>query len=348
MVMAAWTVAATASAVIAHRNGDFTLRHVDTCFLAPPVPNSYGWPVGKPFSPHPIRGSFNEPRGSGVHFGVDVQAIHDETRVYAIAPGRVLAWAPRGRHFAIGPTTSSFYSYWHVIAPSGFRVGESVAHHQVTGHVLHAFYHVHISEYHQGCGWIDPRRPTGALHNPTNREQPTIGSLSAYRATGAAFASLHMTRDPATLSDHSTPLPLDDLHGAVDLRAVVVDVPTVQMRGKPQLALSPAAIRAYLAPIGHRHFHFRKMRHIFDGARLLQPSTLHTTLWRIWAFGTYRQSACYYTIAGPCGADIVWHVGGHIGLNTHNYPNGAYQYCIQAMTINGVRAHRCTPVRLQN
>jgi hypothetical protein len=108
--------------------------------------------------------------------------------------------------------------------------------------------------------------------------------------------------------------------------------------------LAPAAVRAFLAPVddGHRHF---VMRTIFDGARLLPQGA---PLWRYWAFGTYRQNGCYFTGSAGCGMDIVWHVGGPRGFDTTTVKNGAYKYCVEALTIAGVDAQRCTPVRIRN
>jgi len=58
---------------------------------------AYGWPL-KPFrKPHPIRGTFGDPRFhlsaegalSAFHFGVDI-AARDGTAVYAVEPGVVV------------------------------------------------------------------------------------------------------------------------------------------------------------------------------------------------------------------------------------------------------------------
>lgn len=148
------------------------------------------------------------------------------------------------------------------------------------------------------------------------------------------------------------PLSLSTLHGVVDLRAEVHDWPVRAMTGKPQLELEVAAIRAYLAPLSDRHAHLSRMKTIFDGATLLDPARLGTTLWHIWAFGTWRDSTGYYQ-SGPfarshLGAAYVWHVGGARGLHTQLYADGKYQYCVQALTIEGVRGTRCTAVVIQN
>src|SRR5881275_2234 len=60
---------------------------------APYAASAYGWPV-KPFhKPHPIRGTFGDPRFhldaegqlSAFHFGVDIP-VRDGTPVYAVEP----------------------------------------------------------------------------------------------------------------------------------------------------------------------------------------------------------------------------------------------------------------------
>jgi hypothetical protein len=44
----------------------------------------------------------------------------------------------------------------------------------------------------------------------------------------------------------------------------------------------------------------------------------------------------------------TWHVGGPHGWEVNRIPNGQYQYCVQAITINGVKSHRCTPVTVRH
>jgi hypothetical protein len=37
-----------------------------------------------------------------------------------------------------------------------------------------------------------------------------------------------------------------------------------------------------------------------------------------------------------------------MGFDTRLVPNGRYQWCVQALTINGASARRCTPVTIAN
>jgi hypothetical protein len=124
------------------------------------------------------------------------------------------------------------------------------------------------------------------------------------------------------------------------------------MVARPQLELEVAAIRAYLAPRFNRYEHLSRMKLIFRGARVLRPAEMHTDIWHIWAYGTWRDSSGYYSTAPDArahlGAAYVWHVAGPDGLHTTRYRNGTYQYCLQALTINGYRRTRCTPVTILN
>ena len=184
-------------------------------------------------------------------------------------------------------------------------VGDYVSRGQVIGHVLDGWYHPHVAELTATCGWVNPMRPTGPLYVARNTESPTIASLRTFVANAAAFASFPPGMNPAHRTDPATPEPLDHLHGVVDLRAPVSDWPTVRMVARRQLELEPAAIRAWLAPAGDRHRHISRMKLIYDGARLFRPELLGTTLWHVWAFGTWRQGVGYR----QHGPDADLHIG---------------------------------------
>jgi hypothetical protein len=324
-------------------NQPFTLRSVDArCFGAKSSPG--GWPFAPTDSTHPVRGSFDEPR-SPVHIGVDVEAPKDRAPVFAMQTGTVRNVT--SDHFDVVPKRGpkgSYLQYWHVDLLAAVKDGTPVKRRQKLGTIKQGYLHVHISEHAPGCGFVDPARPGGLLADPYNREWPTIGALSAASAGADAFVPLNLSQAPSSLTDPAHAIPLDDLHGTVDLRAAVTDMPDVRMQHNPQLPLAPAAIRAFLAPIddGHRHY---TMRTIFDGSHLLPTGS---PLWHVWAFGTYRQNGCYFTSGAACAAQIVWHVGGPSGFDTKSVPNGSYKYCVEALTIAGVDAQRCTPVTIKN
>ena len=324
-------------------NPRFTLRSVDArCFTAPTAPG--GWPFAPTTAVHPIRGSFDEPRDP-VHIGVDIEAPRDQAPVYAMQSGTVRNVQPD--HFDVlakqGPK-GAYLQYWHVKLATGVHAGAVVRRRQLLGTVKPHMLHVHISEYVPGCGLVNPARPHGLLADPYNTEWPTIGTLSAVAAGSRAFVPLSLSQSPADLSDPARPVALDALSGTVDLRASVTDMPRVRMQHDPQLPLAPAAIRAYLTPAGNTHRHLA-MRLIFDGSKLLPDGS---GLWHDWAFGTYRQNGCYFTADGSCGMQMVWHVGGPAGFNTRSVKNGSYTYCVEALTIAGVDARRCTAVKIAN
>ncbi|HEY3765053.1 MAG TPA: M23 family metallopeptidase [Gaiellales bacterium] len=324
-------------------NTAFTLHAVDArCFGATTSPG--GWPFAPTTAVHPIRGSFDEPRGP-VHIGVDVEAPRDQAPVYAMQAGKVTDIQPD--HFNVIPTRGprgSYLQYWHVNLLSTVKAGTVVRRRQELGTVKKGMLHVHISEYAAGCGLVDPARPHGLLADPYNTEWPAIGPLTAMVAGSRAFIPLSVGQSPTALTDPARPISLDDLTGTVDFRTSVTDTPKVKMQHNPQLPLAPAAIRAYLAPTDDTHKHF-VTRTIFDGSRLLPTGS---RLWRFWAFGTYRQNGCYFTAGGACGAQMIWHVGGPSGFNTKTVPDGSYKYCVEALTIAGVDARRCTVVTIKN
>jgi hypothetical protein len=334
-------------------NPVFSFETTDSCFLAAPIPGPTVWPLAPIARPHPIRGSFNEPRKGAPHFGIDVAAVPNKAMVYSISSGYVKGLRRDTHQISIasaGP--DHFLQYWHIVPLATLHIDDAVWAGEPIGHVVTAFYHAHVSEYEYPCGWINPMRPSGPLHVAPNRERPSIGPLHAFVANSPAFAPFSTSIDPALQTDRSTPLELTDLHGVVDLRAEICDHPMLAMTSRPQLDLEPAAIRAFLAPRFDRREHLSTIRRVYDGAVVLRPARLGTTIWRIWAFGTWRDNAGYFQ-SGPhanahLGAAYVWHVGGRHGLDTRNFPNGSYQYCAQALTINGRASTSCTPVVIDN
>jgi len=329
-------------------NPGFTLRAVDArCFYAP-GPQTAIWPFQNQWSIHRIRSGLNDPR-SPVHFGIDVWATSDRQDVYAMQSG--VLHHPQPGHLTIGSATHAVL-YWHVIPVAGIRSGQWVNRGKLLGHIYSNFWHVHISEHYAGCGFIDPRRPTGPFHDPSNTEAAAIGAVRAYRANSAAYAMPEMSLNPSTHRDPSTPLRLDNLSGRVDFRAAITDLPRrpppldpALGRPFPEHRMAPAAIRAYLAPVGRGGLHLGSI-YLFDGARAMPASAVPTT----WAFGTWREDACYYHWRDPaatCAQQIVWHTA-RSGFDTTSVPNGAYLWCIQALTINGVLSGHCTSVAIRN
>ncbi len=323
-------------------NQPLTLATVDhRCFYAPA--SAGVWPVAPIHRAHAVRGGFNDPRGSDMaHFGVDV-AAHDEAPGLAVRAGTIDGITSLGNpsdvHFELASSDGvSRYFYYHVRPALGD--GARVDAGQPTGRIEPGWKHVHLSEIVAGCGLVDPRRPTGILRDGADTEAPSIGRLHAYRATPAAYRPFRLDRRPGP--DRAKAVPLDHLHGVVDMRARVWDLPRHATSQWPQQPLMVAAVRTFVAPAGRPGRHYAAAFTAFDGSRLIDP----TRIYRIYAHGTYRVNSCF-TTRRPCTTVIRLHVAGS-GLDTRRYPNGTYLYCVAAITIENHITRACTPVTIRN
>jgi hypothetical protein len=331
-----------ASTVPSVPNAPLTLASIDRgCFYAPASPG--GWPLAPVSAPHTIRGGFNDPRGPDMaHFGVDVSG-HDRAAGLAVRAGTIRGIASVGNavdeHFELASSDGvSRYFYYHVHPSVGD--GTSVIAGAVLGRIEPGVDHVHLSEIVSGCGLVDPRRPTGILRDPEDTELPSIGPLAAYRATTAAYRPFRLDARPGP--DPAAAVPLDGLHGLVDLRARVWDLPRHATVRWPQQPLMVAGARSYLAPLGRPSRHFGSVIGAFDGSRLIDP----TRVYRVFAHGTYRINVCF-TSKRPCQTVIRLHVASG-GFDTRQFANGDYLYCVSAITIRSRVARRCTPVTIRN
>ena len=178
-----------------------TLAAVDrTCFYAPPTVRATFWPVQPSAETYTIRGGFNDLRGGeggdeppGGHFGIDIEA-QDQAPVYAVisrddrrhrGPRRVSS------HFDIGD-----YQYWHVDLDPAMVDGTKVQAGQRVGTVHKGMKHVHLSERVEGCGWVDPRRPSSPFRLPQDDERASIGGLRALRGPAPSSASTPSASTP--------------------------------------------------------------------------------------------------------------------------------------------------------
>jgi hypothetical protein len=125
-----------------------------------------------------VRGSFNDPRISGktraFHFGVDV-SVRDGTAVYAVDGGTV--FIENASAVAVDAGGVDF-GYWHIVPAVRHR--QRVRRHQLLGHVLKPWGHVHFAERRRGH-YVDPLRP-GALTPWSDPTSPRIASISFERA----------------------------------------------------------------------------------------------------------------------------------------------------------------------
>jgi hypothetical protein len=346
---------ATARQLVVVPNKPFNLRAVDNCFDAPVLGGPTTWPFKSISTRHPLRSDLNDPRLLA-HMGNDIWAPRDKAPVYAMQSG-VLHGIRKDR-FYIGGYVHSFF-YFHVTLRDSLHNLSVIRRGELLGDVFSNYWHVHISELirwkQYDCGLVNPSRPTGPFYNPANDEAPVIKAVNAYVANDAAYPTITTTllsQDPLTTTDPSTPLSLDSLHGVVDFRASVTNrpknLPPINPASGvrfPEHAQTPAAIRAWIAPATDRGSHIGRLFR-FDGAHFM----IDRVVQRDWAFGTWRHDACYYGWKDPantCGQDVVWHLAGY-GYDTRNLRNGPYEFCVQALTTDDVRARRCAGINVRN
>jgi hypothetical protein len=185
----------------------------------------YGWPV-KPFDkPHPIRGSFGDPRtvfrgpnvegtllegdgGFSFHQGVDISAP-DGSPVYAVASGTVTR--ARGGRVTVDCGSGRSFQYWHIDPVA--RVGQ----HAVAGKTLLGFIqpkreHVHLTH-------LEKARAV----NPAAR-----GRLTPYRdATAPDVLGVAISHGGLDLGATER-----DVSGRVYLVAETTDMPALPVPGR--------------------------------------------------------------------------------------------------------------------
>jgi hypothetical protein len=183
---------------------------------AAPLAGSYDWPV-KPFNrQHPVRAFFDDPRIGRYehvfHFGIDI-AAPDGAAVYAVAPGRV--WLA-GESVAV-VSDGRVFGYWHIRA--AVTRGQYVARHQLLGHVMTGWGHVHFAESHSHR-YVNPLRP-GGLEPYRDLTPPTVVAAG---------------------TDRGKPGPL---HGRVTLVADAFDTTTPRIAGPwHDEPVTPALVRS--------------------------------------------------------------------------------------------------------
>ncbi|MEY2433773.1 MAG: Peptidase family [Acidimicrobiaceae bacterium] len=188
------------------------------------VASAYSWPV-KPFhKPHPIRGTFGDPRFhldaegqlSAFHFGVDI-AARDGSPVYSVAPGVVVR-----RHrdsVTIGRTSGRRFGYWH-IRPV-VKSGRHVRLHQLVGYVAKGWGHVHFAESFRGS-YRNPLRK-GALAPFNDHTVPNVVSVQ--------------------LASGGSPVNPQRVTGMIDITANVYDLPPLAPPPPWDVArLAPASV----------------------------------------------------------------------------------------------------------
>jgi hypothetical protein len=264
----------------------------------PASAGAYGWPL-KPFkAPHPIRGSFGDPRYhlgpeseiSSFHFGVDISA-GDGQAVYAVEAGYVHAYAAR---LTITARTGREFGFWHVkpIVPTGVRVRA----HQLIGHVIAGWGHVHFAERYRGV-YKDPLRK-GALTPYYDKTVPVVDTVQLFHDDGSGV-------DPNRVT------------GALSIRFRASDAPQLLPPPPWDVArLAPALVYWTLTgPTGT----LVEWNTVADFQSGLPPADLPYG-W-VYAPGTYQNKA------HRPGNYVFW--GAH-SLDTTAFPDGRYTLTISA------------------
>jgi hypothetical protein len=196
----------------------------------------HGWPVRPHDRPHPIRGSFLDPRpdptlGAVYHDGVDI-AVRDDRpeagaprgrthRVYAIEGGRVTAATAAGVR---GLVDAGHFRYEHVDAL--VRVGDVVAPGQLIGWTTFDSWHVHLGEFVfvPGGGRIvvNALRPGGKVRPYVDDAPPDLREIRYYAPATPSWKRRPNTT-VALLPQAGTRLDKRRLAGKVDVRVQLSD-----------------------------------------------------------------------------------------------------------------------------
>ena len=280
----------------------------------PSVAAGYGWPL-KPFNrPHPIRGSFGDPRYhlgpeselSSFHFGVDI-AARDGTAVYAVEPGYVHAYSGR---LTVTARSGREFGYWHVHPV--VKTGRHVRRHQLLGRIIATWGHVHFSESFRGV-YKDPLR-RWALTPFRDSAAPIVDMLRLVNDSGGSVDPQHVT-------------------GGLSFVIGAWDAPPIPPRSPWEVArLAPSAIWWTLSvPNG-----VFASSLVADFAVGIPPSSLYG--W-IYAPGTYQNKA------HRPGSYLFW---GARSLDTGGYPDGRYQLVVSARDDRGNIGTRAVDLQFAN
>ena len=309
LIVAATLVFATASALAS------STKHTG---------GSYPWPV-KPFGqPHPIRGSFGDPRtlffgpptdrtlyaGNGsftFHTGVDV-AAPDGTAVYPVESGSVRSVSNTWIAVEAG---GRVFQYWHIAAV--VSVGQQVdAQSTVLGHILRGSGHVHLTEIDNGVT-VNPLAP-GHLTPYTDTTVPTVASVRF--------------RTSVTGKD----LLPEILRGRVEMLAAVSDLPTMPVPGVwRNLPVTPALVAWEICRADNGKVIVP--RHTAYDVRDHLPAA--NAFWQVYARGTHQNMSVFgahYSFMQP-GLYLIRLMPG--GFDTQTLHDGVYDLVVTATDIRG-------------
>jgi len=287
--------------------------------------SSYPWPV-KPFDrPHPVRGSFGDPRtvfhgpptertlltGSGsftFHTGVDISAP-DGTAVYPVESGTVRFVAHDW--LAVDGGDGRTFQYWHVAA--SVAVGRHVdARSTVLGRIIRGCGHVHLTELDGGVT-VNPLAP-GHLSPYDDTTAPAVGSIRFRKSVASADLMPELLR------------------GRVELLASVYDYPALRVPGAwHDLPVMPALVTWQIerADSGKVVVPSHTAYDVRD--RLPDP----TAFWQVYARGTHQNMSVFgkhYSYMQP-GVYLLRLAPG--GFDTGRLGDAVYDLVVTATDIRG-------------
>jgi Tol biopolymer transport system component len=196
-----------------------------------------GWPVHPVNSQHPVRGSFLDPRPHGFHTGIDVNVPDDVPepdappgrthRVYAVGRGHAeFRTDVRSVGCANGRVDIGMFSYQHVDPTGVIRDSQWINAGQWIGWTCANMWHLHLSEWANLDGrtvWVNPLRPDGKLQPYVDTLPPTIGAIEFFALADSVWEWERDSTGAVSMPPAGTRLSPLNLHGYVDVRALITD-----------------------------------------------------------------------------------------------------------------------------
>jgi hypothetical protein len=320
-----------------------------------------GWPVRPHDGPHPIRGSFLDPRadvrlGAVYHDGLDI-AVRDDRpergappdrthRVYAVEGGRVAAATRPGVR---GLVDIGHFRYEHVDAL--VRRGELVEAGQPIGWTCFDTWHVHLGERLVTPGgkdrWINPLRPGGKIAPFVDTAKPAIHEIRYY--TPADSHWVLRTGNVARLPQAGRRLDKQRLSGIVDVRVNADDPQSFVgwFRDLPWLAAPHHPFRLALTIVDLGSGLIVDQRDVFRSEQYLPlPAVRH------YAPGTEQNlpaNGCMrHHRRVRCRGSYWFRLFEQRYWNTTRLPNGRYRLRVRAWDVAGNTAKTDSNVTIRN
>lgn len=290
----------------------------------------YPWPIAPFDRPHPVVGSFGEPRttffgpptrkslfGRGLfsfHNGIDVPAPVD-TPVYAVASG--IAEVPHPTTVRVRSAGGTSFEYWHidpVVAPGQVVVARRT----ILGRIRRRPGHVHVKEVAGGVV-TNPLAPGGIGPSP-DRTSPRIDAIT-FRRPGSSRTLLpgHLGGRVFFVAD------------AVDPQGAGVDAP------RRQMPLVPALISWRVERWDWLDDHWQQVIAITTRVAVDFRSTLPhgRDFWRVYARGTYQNAATFFRYHDSIGPGSYLFKLTPRSFDTHMLADGTYDLVVTASDIAG-------------